>query len=173
MGGSNSSNTKNVLGAICFASIRQCLRPRRRPRCGNLRFSIQFASTSGENHCPARKETGIPEGAGFGPGGTPDTGVARMLSRSERKVGGQLGGFEVWLANLSRGLLGLQGNPQWTAWSTHRRSAWCSVRRFRTRTVATHAISSPTAAMVMNAKVLQPKMRSTGEFTREPMMRRS
>jgi hypothetical protein len=41
---------------------------------GNRRFSVQFASASGENPCPARKEPGD---LGFGPGGTPSRALPK------------------------------------------------------------------------------------------------
>src|SRR5215831_19515701 len=50
MGG---STPKNVLGAICFACIRQC---RLSSAAGKRSFPVQFASASGANRCPARNE---------------------------------------------------------------------------------------------------------------------
>ena len=70
MGG---SNTKNVLGAICF--VHPPVSPVLGGRVsGNLRFSVQLASASGENPCPARKEPGD---LGFGRGGTPSRALPK------------------------------------------------------------------------------------------------
>jgi hypothetical protein len=46
---------------------------------GNRRFSVQFASASGANHCPVRKRT-WDSLAGLGPGGASCAGAARVSS---------------------------------------------------------------------------------------------